>query len=113
MKMRKSETEDSEMRELHSILNTRSVQGQDKIENLRRELRVRSSESGDWVEQQLIGLVLRYACMGAFGDNLHGSVSSDLPRLLWGDYVECFASPFNHKFPKYYSIYEQDRFGVV
>jgi hypothetical protein len=112
MKMRISETEDSEMEKVCSILETRAVK--DKIQNLRRALHFKTRKSDDWVEQQLIGLVLRYACMGAFGNNLHGSVSSDWPRLLGDDYVECFASPFNHKFPKYYSIYEQDRvFGSL
>jgi hypothetical protein len=57
---------------------------------------------------EMIGLMLRYQCMGGFTDNFHGSVPSS-----WGDvldnFTECFASPFNHKFENYYSMFEQDR----
>lgn len=73
-----------------------------------------SEFDSDWVDQEMIGLVLRYKCMGAFSDNLHGSVPSCWMDVLGSDYVECFASPFNHKFKRYYSIYEQDRvFGSL
>jgi hypothetical protein len=61
-----------------------------------------------WLETQLIGLVLRYKCMGGFGDNLHGSVPHSWTKTLGDSFVECFASPFNHKFSKYYSIFDQD-----
>jgi len=62
----------------------------------------------------MIGLVLRYKCMGAFSDNLHASFPSYWMDVLGKNFVECFASPFNHKFEKYYSIYEQDRvFGSL
>ena len=60
-------------------------------------------------DEEMTGLVLRYKCMGAFSDNLHGSVPREWLRILGSDCVECFASPFNHKFRIYYSIYEQDR----
>ena len=63
----------------------------------------------DEADEQMTGLVLRYKCVGAFSDNLHGSVPSDWLHILGETCVECFASPFNHKFHIYYSIFEQDR----
>ena len=57
---------------------------------------------------EMIGLVLRYQCMGGFSDNFHGSVPSSWGTVL-GKFTECFASPFNHKFENYYSMFEQDR----
>jgi hypothetical protein len=70
--------------------------------------RKRIAATDDWVDQQMVGLVLRYKCMGAFSDNLHGSVPACWLKELGPEYVECFASPFNHKFDRYYSIYQQD-----
>ena len=59
------------------------------------------------IDQEMIGLVLRYKCMSAFENNFYGSVPSE-----WGDvlshYQECFASPLNHKFRTYYSMFEED-----
>jgi len=81
-------------------------------QNLRYEMCARWHEvdtRSDWADRQMVGLVLRYKCMGAFSDNLHGSVPDSWSRALSREYVECFASPFNHKFETYYSIYEQDR----
>ena len=43
------------------------------MERLRGQIRAQD-RSAEWVEQQMIGLVLRYKCMGAFSDNLHGSI---------------------------------------
>lgn len=90
---------------------------QEIIQRLRRELCARLGEvnpRADRVDQEMIGLVLRYKCMGAFSDNLHGSIPGMWSELLGEEWVECFASPFNHKFAKYYSIYEQDRvFGSL
>ena len=82
------------------------------VHRLRVELCERWHEQdihSDWADRQMVGLVLRYKCMGAFSDNLHGSVPDSWSRGLSLEYVECFASPFNHKFERYYSIYEQDR----
>jgi hypothetical protein len=62
-----------------------------------------------WLDTQLVGLILRYKCMGGFGDNLHGSVPDTWTTELGPGFVECFASPFNHKFETYYSIFEQDK----
>jgi hypothetical protein len=56
----------------------------------------------------MIGLVLRYMCLGAFDSNFHGSVPQSWAQELPG-FVECFASPFNHKFRTYYTMFEQDR----
>jgi hypothetical protein len=60
-----------------------------------------------FAEEHLIGLILRYRCVGGFESNQHGSISSN-----WGesfsDMVECFASPLNHVFGSYYSVFEQD-----
>jgi hypothetical protein len=87
------------------------------VDRLRKELCERVDEPDiecDWVDQEMIGLVLRYKCMGAFSNNLHGSVPSSWMDELGNQYVECFASPFNHTFDKYYSIYEQDKvFGSM
>lgn len=57
---------------------------------------------------EMIGLMLRYQCMGGFTDNFHGSVPSSWGTVL-DNFTECFASPFNHKFENYYSMFEQDR----
>jgi len=87
------------------------------LDHIKRDLRVPKEFSGDaereYIDQNMIGVVLRGKCIGAFDNNLHGSVN---PR--WGDiicnYQECFASPFNHKFVNYYSMFEEDRaFGSL
>ena len=57
---------------------------------------------------EMIGLVLRYQCMGGFTDNFHGSVPCRWGAVL-DKFTECFASPLNHKFENYYSMFEQDR----
>ena len=56
----------------------------------------------------VIGLVLRYKCMGGFNNNFHGSVPAAWAEALDG-YVECFASPFNHKLDKYHSMFDEDK----
>jgi hypothetical protein len=63
----------------------------------------------DWIEDQMTGLVLRYKCMGGFGDNLHGSVPSNWASAMGADWAECFALQLNHKFNMYYSIFDQDK----
>lgn len=60
------------------------------------------------ITEKMIGLVLRYMCLGAFDSNFHGSVPQSWAQELPG-FVECFASPFNHKFRTYYTMFEQDR----
>jgi len=57
----------------------------------------------------LIGLVLRYLCVGGLDDNLHASITHRGAEAMGEHCVECFASPFNHKFPTYFSIFEEDR----
>jgi hypothetical protein len=70
----------------------------------------------EYVRQNMIGVVLRGRCIGAFDNNLHGSVQKHWQRILspLGEFYECFASPFNHKFDRYYSMFEEDRaFGSL
>ena len=55
----------------------------------------------------LVGLILRYRCIGGFESNLHGSV----PTLLPG-FTECFASPLNHRSEIYHSFFDDDVGGV-
>lgn len=59
------------------------------------------------VTEKIVGLILRYMCL-ALDSNFHGSVPGSWAQDLPG-FVECFASPFNYKFRRYYSIFEQDR----
>jgi hypothetical protein len=63
----------------------------------------------NWTEDQMTGLVLHYKYVCGFGDKLHGSVSSEWAAALGTDWVEYFASPFNHKFNVYYSVLAHDR----
>jgi len=80
----------------------------DLLAGIRRDLERRSrGRNRDWVDQQMIGLVLRYKCVGAFSNNLHGSVPGTWGHEL-GPVEECFASPFNHKFETYFSMFDQD-----
>ncbi len=58
-------------------------------------------------EQAKIGLILRYRCVGGFDSNLHGSVPMDWKKELNG-FVECFASPLNHKFDHFHSVFDED-----
>ena len=59
------------------------------------------------VEQHVIGLILRYRCVGGFESNQHGSISMNWGRRF-PDLKECFASPLNHVFDTYYSIFSED-----
>lgn len=75
--------------------------------------RTRLGEGHKDIVTKMIGLVLRYQCMGAFDSTFHGSVPGEWGRALSG-FTECFASPFNHKFSRYYSMFEQDKdFGSL
>jgi hypothetical protein len=60
------------------------------------------------VTLKMTALVLRYMCMGAFESNFHASILPGFAHRLPG-FVECFASPFNHKLRDYYSMFDQDR----
>ena len=64
--------------------------------------------SSKWYEDQLIGLVIRYDCIGGFSDNLHASVPDTWAREL-PDFIESFASQFNHKFDTYFSVFKEDK----
>ncbi len=61
----------------------------------------------DCKEQAKIGLILRYRCVGGFDSNLHGSLPGRWSDLLPG-FVECFASPLNHKFKAFHSMFDED-----
>jgi Phosphorylated CTD interacting factor 1 WW domain len=64
-------------------------------------------EASPAVTEKVIGLILRYMCLaldGTFHGSVPGAWAADMPG-----YVECFASPFNYKFRRYYSMFEQDR----
>ena len=61
----------------------------------------------DTKEHEIIGLILRYRCVGGFESNLHGSVTADWAKSFEG-YTECFASPLNHKFIKFHSLFDDD-----
>ena len=58
-------------------------------------------------DHEIIGLILRYRCVGGFESNLHGSVTADWGRMFDG-YTECFASPLNHKFNIFHSVFDED-----
>ena len=61
----------------------------------------------DTKEHEMIGLILRYRCVGGFDSNLHGSVTENWASAFAG-YTECFASPLNHKFEKFHSLFDND-----
>jgi hypothetical protein len=60
-------------------------------------------------DELIIGLILRYRCIGGFDSNQHGSIAR-----AWGadeffqGFTECFASPLNHLFKSYFSVFEED-----
>ena len=80
----------------------------ERLEQLSAKLKRNRKLTDSKVEQEIIGLVLRYKCMGGFENTFHGSVPAEWGRLL-STYQECFASPLNHKFKTYYSMFEQDK----
>jgi hypothetical protein len=59
------------------------------------------------VREHMIGLILRYRCIGGFESNQHASIQrgwiDTFPNML-----ECFASPLNHVFNDYFSVFEED-----
>jgi hypothetical protein len=68
--------------------------------------------SNSYVHQNMIGLVLRYMCIGGFTDCVHANIAVTIqpkwPQVFDG-FVECFASPFNHVLPAYHSMFEEDK----
>ena len=81
--------------------------GMKRLAQLRASLCQNTNLSQSQIDLEMIGLVLRYKCMSAFDSNYHGSIPSKWGELL-SHYHECFASPLNHKFATYYSIFEED-----
>lgn len=96
--------------ELCAVLRCYEKPVQAKITELRARLRaLHPAKPEAWHENQTLGLILRYECMGGFTDNLHGSVPAAWSQHLGPDAcIECFASPFNHKFTAYHSLYSMD-----
>ena len=62
----------------------------------------------DLVRQVLIGLILRYCCVGGFDSALHASVPASWSQAF-EEFTDCFASPMQHLFPAYYSLFEEDK----
>ncbi len=61
----------------------------------------------DNADQHIIGLIIRYRCIGGFESNLHGSVPEEWNSTL-GGFTECFASPLNNKFDRFHSMFTED-----
>jgi Phosphorylated CTD interacting factor 1 WW domain len=78
------------------------------LRTMQRLLNSLSPDIDDNLKTILIdGLLLRYACVGALWSSLHGSVPLEM-YCDSGDYIECFASPFNRRLETYYSIFDED-----
>ena len=75
------------------------------IESLRR--RLIGSVGSEVADEHVIGLILRYRCIGGFSSNQHASIQAHWGALFPG-MIECFASPLNHVFPDYYSVFADD-----
>ena len=60
------------------------------------------------VVEKMIGLTLRYLCIGGFDDAIHTSLP-DMYKAHFSDCVECFTTPFTHKLDKWYSYFEEDK----
>ena len=60
-------------------------------------------------DEMIIGLILRYRCVGGFESNQHGSIPTNW-RDEFPEMYECFASPLNHVFKKYYSVFKTAHF---
>ena len=52
-------------------------------------------------------MILRYSCIGGLDNGLHSSVLPAFAEAL-PQYMECFASPINHKFKSYFSLFDED-----
>jgi hypothetical protein len=70
-------------------------------------LRLIETYDAEIANELIIGLILRYRCIGGFDSNQHASVAR-----VWGtrfpNALECFASPLNHVFGNYFSVFEED-----
>ena len=75
------------------------------IGRLRNELSPRCSSA--IIDEHIIGLILRYRCIGGFSSNQHASIQGQWGETF-GKMIECFASPLNHVFSDYYSVFEDD-----
>lgn len=75
------------------------------IDRLRHELSSRYTLV--IIDELIIGLILRYRCIGGFSSNQHASIQSQWGEAF-GKMIECFASPLNHVFSDYYSVFEED-----
>jgi hypothetical protein len=61
----------------------------------------------DEISEHMIGLILRYRCIGGFNSNQHASIQRSW-RGSFPNTIECFASPLNHVFDDYFSVFEED-----
>lgn len=77
------------------------------VSNLMESLQQKGLEQ-PVINEHMIGLILRYRCIGGFESNQHGEVSSEWSTKFPG-MIECFASPLNHVFENYYSVFEEDK----
>jgi hypothetical protein len=77
----------------------------DRVRGVERD---QYAERNQYIDECMIGLVLRYRCVGGFASNQHGSISAEWGRAM-PEMVECFASPLNHVFTNYYSLFDEDR----
>jgi hypothetical protein len=75
------------------------------IDRLRHELSSRYTLV--IIDELIIGLILRYRCIGGFSSNQHASIQGQWGKAF-GKMIECFASPLNHVFSDYYSVFEED-----
>jgi hypothetical protein len=69
--------------------------------------RAHSTTPTQVVEEMITGLILRYRCVGGFESNQHASIALEW-RTEFPSLHECFASPLNHVFDSYYSVFDDD-----
>jgi hypothetical protein len=86
-------------------VNARSTHAVKVLTSRIRETHPKLSE--DVVTEHITGLILRYTCIAGFESNQHGSIDPDW-SALFPELCECFASPLNHVFDQYFSVFDED-----
>jgi len=66
-------------------------------------------EGNQLVVENIIGLTLRYLCIGGFTDAIHSAIPDQFKDIM-PECAECFASPLNRKLKKWFSFFARDRF---
>jgi Phosphorylated CTD interacting factor 1 WW domain len=66
-------------------------------------------EGNQLVVENIIGLTLRYLCIGGFTDAIHSAIPDQFKDIL-PECVECFASPLNRKLKRWFSFFARDTF---